>query len=205
MMKLHWSPRSPYVRKVMLAAHELGLADRIERLRTVVAMSSANADLIPDNPLNKIPTLVLEDGRVLFDSYVILEYFDQISGRRPLIPTGGDTRLTALRRHALGSGFLDLLILARNERDRPEAQKSPVHMEAFAFKRAATLRHLENEVASFATDAIGIGEIAVGCALAYSDFRFDADPWRERHPRLALWHEAFEARPAARATQFQDG
>lgn len=205
MMKLHWSPRSPYVRKVMLAAHELGLAERIECLRTVVAMSSSNADLLPDNPLNKIPTLVLEDGRVLFDSYVILEYFDQISGRPPLIPASGDARIAALRLHAFGSGLLDILILARNERDRPAGEKSQKHIDAFAFKRAAVLRHLEAEVDTFASDSISIGEIAIGCALAYSDFRFAAEPWRDAHPRLARWHKAFEARPTAQATQLQDG
>ncbi|WP_204313808.1 glutathione S-transferase N-terminal domain-containing protein, partial [Raoultella planticola] len=75
-MKLHWSPRSPFVRKVMVAANELGLQDRFERVRTVVAMTTPNLALLPDNPLSKIPTLVLDDGQRLYDSLTICEYLD---------------------------------------------------------------------------------------------------------------------------------
>jgi glutathione S-transferase len=204
-MKLHWSPRSPYVRKVMVAAYELGLADRIERRRTTVAMSSSNADLRPDNPLNKIPTLVLDDGLALFDSYTILEYFDQLAGGGKLIPASGHERILTLRLHAFGSGLLDLLILARNERDRPDEQRSPDHMAAFAAKRAATLDRLEQDATAIEQGPFMIGQIAVGCALSYLDFRFAAEPWRQARPHLAAWHKSFEARPSAQATAFADG
>ena len=76
-MKLHWSPKSPYVRKVMICAHELGLVDRLELVRSVAAMLKPNARLMQDNPLSKIPTLVLEDGFTLFDSVVICEYLER--------------------------------------------------------------------------------------------------------------------------------
>ena len=203
-MKLHWSPRSPYVRKVMLAAYELGLNDRIEKVRSVVAMSSVNMELRPDNPLNKIPTLVLDDGLAIFDSYVICEYLDSLAGGR-LIPVQGRARLEALRMHALGQGLLDLLIIARNERDRPEPQRSNAHMAAFADKRQATLLQLEREAMWLEQTPFGIGHIAVGCALSYADFRFANEPWRESVPNLAQWHAGFEARPSAVATQFKDG
>src|SRR5690606_24807882 len=83
-MKLHWSPRSPYVRKVMMVAHEHGLADRLEIVPTHVAMEQANAALMARNPLSKIPTLVLDDGTALFDSRVIAEYLDGLGGGVPL-------------------------------------------------------------------------------------------------------------------------
>lgn len=204
-MRLHWSPRSPYVRKVMVAAHELGFAERIERRRTPVAMSSSNDDLRPDNPLNKIPTLVLDDGLALFDSYTILEYFDQLAGGGKLIPAAGRERILAQRLHAFGSGLLDLLILSRNERDRPDGQRSPAHVAAFTAKRVATLQRLEQDVASIEQGPFMIGQIAVGCALSYLDFRFAAEPWRDAHPRLAGWHKSFEARPSAQATVFANG
>src|SRR5689334_18204129 len=73
-LRLHWSPRSPFVRKVMIAAHELDLVDRIERVRTVVAMRQPNVALLSDNPLGKIPTLLLPDGTALFDSLTICDY-----------------------------------------------------------------------------------------------------------------------------------
>jgi glutathione S-transferase len=78
-MKLHWSPRSPFVRKVMIAAHETGQLEQLSCTRTVVAMTQPNADLLPDNPLSKIPTLVLEDGSPLYDSLVICEYLDSLN------------------------------------------------------------------------------------------------------------------------------
>jgi glutathione S-transferase len=204
-VKLHWSPRSPYVRKALVAAHECGVADRLERRRTPVAMSTSNADLLADNPLNKIPTLVLDDGLAIFDSYVICEYFDALAGGGRIIPAQGRERLLAQRLHALGHGLIDNLILSRNERDRPEAQRSAAHLDAFALKRRATLATLERESDALADMPFGIGQIAVGCALAYADFRFSAEPWRETAPRLAAWHETFEARPSALATRLADG
>ena len=204
-MKLHWSPRSPYVRKVMVAAYELGLNEQIEKTRSVVAMSSVNLDLRPDNPLNKIPTLVLDDGLAIFDSYVICDYLDSLAGGGKLIPLQGRARLETLRMHALGSGLLDLLILARNERERPDLQRSSAHMLAFADKREATLKQLEREVTWLLETPFNLGHIAVGCALSYADFRFANEPWREDVPHLAQWHRHFEARESAVATQFKDG
>ena len=85
-MKLHWSPRSPFVRKVMIAAHELGLADRLDCVRTVVATTKPHALLMEENPLSKIPTLVLDDGTVIYDSPVICEYLDRLHDGPKLIP-----------------------------------------------------------------------------------------------------------------------
>lgn len=204
-MKLHWSPRSPYVRKVLVAAHECKLADRIEKRRTPVAMSSSNADLRGDNPLNKIPTLVLDDGLAIFDSYVICEHFDALCGGGVIIPASGRARLLALRMHALGHGLIDILILARNERDRPEGQRSEAHIKAFSEKRGATLAQIESEVSYLEDEPVGIAQIAVGCALAYADFRFGAEPWRPSSPRLAAWHDTFEARESAIKTRLADG
>ncbi len=204
-MKLHWSPRSPYVRKALLAAFECGVADRIERRRTPVAMATSNADLLSHNPLNKIPTLVLDDGLVIFDSYALCEYFDGLAGGNKIIPTHGRDRIMAQRLHALGHGLIDNLILARNERDRPEAQRSVAHIDAFALKRHATLSLLETEIETLTSMTFGIGQIAIGCALSYADFRFAAEPWRRTAPKLAGWYETFEARPSALATRLADG
>src|SRR5580704_9148750 len=117
-MKLHWSPRSPFVRKVMIVAHERGLIDRIACVRTVAATGKPHAELMKDNPLSKIPTLVLDDGTILYDSRVICEYLDALDGTPTLFPKEPEARITALRRQALGDGFLDLLVLNRNERER---------------------------------------------------------------------------------------
>ncbi len=85
-MKLHWSLRSPFVRKVMIVAHERRLVDRLDCMRTVAAMTKPHAGLMKDNPLSKIPTLVLDDGTALYDSPVICEYLDALDGQPQLFP-----------------------------------------------------------------------------------------------------------------------
>lgn len=202
-MKLHWSPRSPFVRKVMIAAHELGLADRISTIRTVVQMSKPNADLLSDNPLSKIPTLLLDDGTRLFDSLTICEYLDTIGGDR-LFPSPGPARWRALTTHALGTGFLDMLVLWRNERDKPAAQQTPAWLDSFAVKATATLDRFETIAPELIAAPFGIGHVAVGCALSYIDFRFGDLAWRTGRPAIAAWHAGFAARPSVIATGIVD-
>src|ERR1700757_4833991 len=93
LMKLHWSPRSPFVRKVMIVAHERGVVDRITCVRTVAATAKPHAELMKDNPLSKIPTLVLDDGTILYDSPVICEYLNGLDGVPLLFPTEPKARL----------------------------------------------------------------------------------------------------------------
>ena len=198
-MKLHWSPRSPFVRKVMIVAHERGLIDRLDCVRTVAAMTTPHAELMRDNPLSKIPTLVLDDGTALYDSPVICEYLDALDGKPQLFPLDSKPRMLALRRQALGDGFLDLLVLARNERLRQ--QPSQVHLTSTAVRTAAVLTSLEREADALAASAFDIGHIAIGCALYYLDFRFTDQNWRQGRPRLAAWHRDFAARPSVRASE----
>ena len=198
-MKLHWSPRSPFVRKVMIVAHERGLVGRIACVRTVAAMTKPHVELMKDNPLSKIPTLVLDDGTVLYDSPVICEYLDAFDGAPKLFPRAPRARMTALRRQALGDGFLDMMVALRNESER--AQPSAIHMAGTAARKAAVLENLDGEAESLTTSPFGIGHIAIGCALSYLDFRFAEENWRKDHLRLANWHAAFAARPSVRETE----
>lgn len=192
MMRLHWSPKSPYVRKVMVCAYELGLLPRIERVRSVAAMLTPNPAIMADNPMSKIPTLVLEDGRTLFDSPVICEYLDHLAGGGRLFPPPGEARWQALRWQALGDGLLDMLILWRNERER--AQPLPALVAAFEHKTRATLALLDDEADTLQAAPLGIGQVAMGCALGYLDYRFEAFGWRALAPRLAAWQAVVAAR-----------
>lgn len=203
-MKLHWSPRSPFVRKVMILAHETGLADRIECVRSVVAMPAPNRALMRDNPLSKIPTLVLDDGTVIYDSPVICEYLDGLHGGAGMHPAEPADRLTALRRQALGDGMLETLILWRNELGRPAEKQAEAYLSAFSTKIHSALDALEGEAPALAAAPFGIGHIAVGCALSYLDFRFPQVDWRGGRPRLAAWHAAFNDRPSVRAVPIVD-
>ena len=201
-MKLHWSPRSPFVRKVMIVAHELGLVDRLDRVRTVAATTQPHELLMRDNPLSKIPTLVLADGTVIYDSPVICEYFDSLHDGPKLFPASIPERMTALRWQALGDGMLDFLLLWRNELARP-AQSEP-HLNTYRVKRAKALASLEAEAGTLERTPYSIGHIAIGCALSYIDFRFAGDAWREAHPKLATWHGKIAARPSFRLTEAVD-
>jgi glutathione S-transferase len=204
-MKLHWSPKSPFVRKVTIAAHELDLADRIELVRSVADMKRPNPAIMGDNPLSKIPTLVLADGQALFDSGVICEYLDDLAGGNRLFPARGPDRWQALTWHALGTGLLDLLILWRNEREKPADRQAPEWLAAFSVKTEAALDRLETLVPDLDDTSFGIGHIAVGCALGYLDFRFANLGWRTKRPSLAAWQDRFQARPSAIATAAKDG
>ena len=201
-LKLHWSPRSPYVRKVMVCAHELGVVPQLELVRSVAAMLKPNAALMQDNPLSKIPTLVLGDGSTLFDSVVICEYLNDLA-KGPLFPTQADQKWRALRWHAFGDGLLDGLILWRNERER--AVPLQALLDAFSQKTDASLAMLDAEAAALEQAPFGIGHVAVGCALGYIDFRFQTLNWRSQAPRLAQWYAGIAQRPSFRATEAVEG
>lgn len=202
-MKLHWSPRSPFVRKVMIVAHETGLTDRLACVRTVAAMKEPNEALLPDNPLAKIPTLVLDDGAVLYDSRVICEFLDTLHAGPKLFPAAGRDRFEALRRQALGDGFLDFLLLWRHERERDSP--SPELLAAFRKKFDAVLAALDKELPDLAAAPLCIGHISIFCGLSYLDFRFRDLAWRPDHPALAMWLADFEKRPSAQKTVVVDG
>jgi len=195
MMKLHWSPRSPFVRKVMIAAAETGVIDRLNCVRTVVGGIKPHLELMRENPLGMLPTLVLDDGTVIYDSTVICEYFDTLHEGPKLFPAAYPERLTVLRRHALGNGMLDILVRWLSERFRPAERQSPAHMELWRAKLRASVDALESEASDLATEPFSVAHISIGVALAYLDFRFDDEQWREHHPHLTAWHAEFNRRP----------
>lgn len=203
-MQLFWSSRSPFVRKVMIVAHEKGLADKVERVRTVVAPTKPNPDVMALNPLNKLPTLIRDDGRPLYDSRVISEYLDSTGTGPALFPASGPDRFEALRLQALGDGTLDFLLLGLSERARPEQQRSPDLQSALAVKFRAAFDALEREAAGLDRLAFGIGHIAVACACGYADFRYASEDWRNGRATLAAWHQRFAERASYKATGHAD-
>ncbi len=201
LMTLHWSPRSPYVRKVMIVAHELGLAERIATVRTVVGGTEPQRTLMALNPLGKIPTLETAEGDVLYDSAVICEYLNGLAGGR-LFPSDG--RMVTLRRLALGDGMLDIAVALIGESRRPVERQSPPHIALWRAKLAACVDALEAEAEALQSARFDIGHVAIGVALGYLDFRFADLAWREGRSRLAAWQADFDAREAVRANPFVD-
>lgn len=190
MLTLRSSPASPFGRKVKIAASLLDLIDRIE----VVDTDTTNPDdsLRQQNPLGKIPTLVLENGETLYDSRVILEYLDDLAGGGHIYPSGWD-RFAALRQQALADGIMDAaLIQVYETRWRTEENRNPKWLEHHAGKVARGLDHAEAHL-SAPTATLHVGHIAQACALGYLDLRMGGH-WRETHPRLVAWLSDFETR-----------
>ena len=189
-MILRASLTSPFGRKPRLAAAVLGLAERIE---VVVADTfNDNDSLRAQNPLGKVPTLVLADGSALYDSRVILEYLDYLAGGDRIIPVEPMARFAALKLQAIGDGILDAGVLRRLEtmfRDEPLWSERWLGYQSGKMNRALDL--LE-EMPPSETDIL-VGEIAVACGLGFIDFRL-GDDWRAGRPRLAGWFERFGVR-----------
>ncbi len=199
-MQLRYSPTSPYVRKVSVSAIELGLAERIERIPTDTL--DPNSDLAEHNPLVKVPALILEGGEVLYDSPVICEYLDSLHDGAKIFPPAGPERWTALRQQALGDGILDAAILCMLETlRRPEALRWRGWIDKQTGKVTRALDQLEAEAEAEALQGpLTIGQITIGCALGYLDFRFADDKWRAGRASLAAWYKDFAGRPSMQET-----
>lgn len=201
MMKLRYSPTSPYVRKCTVLALETGLHDRIERIPTNVADPAS--DIKKDNPLGKVPTLILEDGTQIYDSPVICEYLDSLHGGMKIIPAAGAARWTALRRQALADGVMDAGMLRLMEGRRPANEQSPGWIEKQKGVVARGLGALEKEIDDFG-EAVDIGQITLAAALGWLNLRFAADDVLGSRPKMKAWYETFSKRPSMVATVPQD-
>ncbi len=195
MLVLRSSPASPFGRKVKLSAAILGLSDRIE---IVDADTLTPEDSIrQQNPLGKIPALILDNGDVLYDSRVIVEYLDHLAGGGRIIPNGPE-RFAALRDQALADGIMDAALLQVYEgRFRQEDKREPKWVGHQADKVSRGLDHAEAHL-SASGQSLQIGQIALACALGYLDLRFGGR-WRESYPKLVAWLADFEARVPAYA------
>lgn len=194
-MLLRCSLTSPFGRKVQVAAHHLGLIDRIE---FVAADTLDPADpLRQDNPLGKMPVMILDDGRRIYDSRVILEHLDHLAGGGRILPADWDERLACLTLQALADGILDASLLVLYEERRPEAERSPAWLERQRGKIRRGLAALDATPPHLLVDA---GTITVACMLNQLDRRKPLE-WRGDHPALLAWFAAFaQATPAFTAT-----
>ena len=200
-MKLFYSPASPYVRKVMVVAHEKGLADKLERIVTTVSPVQRNESLMRHNPLGKVPCLVLPDGRSLFDSSVIAAYFDSLSAPH-LSPDDGPARYDALMLEALADGLLDACLLLRYETlARPSEKFWQEWHDGQMAKVDGALDLLHSRWTDALNGWVTIGVVAVACALGYLDFRFADKDWRRGRSDLADYFKRFGERPSMQATR----
>jgi glutathione S-transferase len=197
-MKLTFSPASPFARKVRIAAIELGLIDQIDFVPTTVAPAQPNDDYSKITPVKKLPVLILDNGDVILDSYVIVEYLDELAGGGKLIPASGPSRWKVKSDHSLLQAMLDSMLLCRYESMvRPE----PLRWQAWrddhwnrAWQGMARFEHNAEALSR----PLDISQIGLACVLGYADFRFADCGWRTAYPKLDAFHRKMLERPSVK-------
>jgi len=199
-MKLTFSPASPFARKVRIAAIELGLIDRIEFTPVTVAPGTPNDEYSKINPVKKLPVLILDNGEVIADSYVIVEYLDELAGGGKLIPASGPMRWKVKTEHSLLQGMLDSMLLCRYETMvRPE----PLRWKAWAddhWHRAWLGMARFEQQPDLISRPFDIGMIGLTCVLGYADFRFADCGWRKAYPKLDAFYQKMLERPSVKVS-----
>jgi len=206
-MKLFYTPRSPFVRKVLVTALEAGIDDRLEKIyaKTLNDSPTTDPEFLAANPMAKIPALVTDDGIVLSDSPPICEYLDSVHVGPKLLPAAGPARWRDLQLQALADGFLDAGVGLRAERRRAPERRDADMDARLVWRMGSCLDALEREAAAGRLDGPPtIGRIAAAIACEYADFRFAEQRWREGRPSLAAWLATFGERPAMRATRLAE-
>jgi glutathione S-transferase len=197
-MKLTFSPASPFARKVRIAAIELGLIDKIEFVPTTVAPGQPNPEYSKIYPLKKLPVLILANGDLVTDSYVIVEYLDELAGGGKLIPASGANRWKVKSDHSLLQGMLDSMLLCRYEKlVRPE----PLRWQAWSddhWNRAWNGMAWFEKQPDMLSRPLDISQIALVCVLGYADFRFADCGWRKAYPKLDAFHQKMLERPSVK-------
>ena len=196
-MKLYYSSTSPFVRKVNVFAIEVGLDKNIEWENT--NPWEAEDKLIAENPLSKIPTLITDDGKIIYDSRVICEYLDTLHDGDKLHPENGAARWEALRLQALADGILESGIARFLEQKRVTELQS-IDWDILQKKSVErSLDSLEISASDWSTK-LDIGVLSVACVLGWLDFRFAKEDWRVNRPKLDSWFKAFSMRPSMAKT-----
>lgn len=199
-MKLYFAPASPFVRKVRVAALELGLHDKIQLVSVNTTPLEPDKTIAKVNPLIKIPALETDDGQILYDSPVICEYLDSLNSDLDLVPKEGKDRWRIKRQEALIDGLMDALVLTRYEQAlRPADKRWQDWIEAQMRKVAGAVKLLEEEAETF-VGSVNMASIALGCALGYMEFRLPEIEWEGDHPKIAAWFDEWDERPSMRQT-----
>ncbi len=196
-MKLSFSPASPFARKVRIAAIELGLIDKIEFTSATVAPGQANEDYSRITPLKKLPVLITNDGDVILDSYVIVEYLNETAGGA-LIPAYGRARWKAKTNHSLLNGMLDSMLLCRYEKMvRPQGLQWQAWSDDH-WNRAWTGMARFETMPEVLNGPFDISQIGLVCVLGYADFRFADCGWRKAYPKLDAFYAKAMERPSVK-------
>lgn len=197
-MKLVSNPASPFARKVRVCLLETGQVGDVEILNFATTPTAPNPEITAANPMSKIPALIRPDGCTLYDSRVITRYLDT-RAKAGLYPE--DRLWETLTLEATGDAIMDAGVLMVYEgRCRPEDKQFGGWLDAQWGKIERALDALNANWIGHLQGPLDAGHIAVGCALAYLDFRHDARNWRKDHGALDDWFAVFSQRDSFIAT-----
>lgn len=200
-MQLVWASASPFARKCIIVAHELGIADRIEKIDGAGTPMAPGDNTRANNPLAKLPSLTREDGPAIYDSAVICQYLASLAPGQTLLPDSGEARWSVLTLEALADGICDAAVGVRYEMAlRDQAQQSQAWIDAQMAKVDGGLDALDAAGSATLGEAFTLGHAAVVCALGYLDFRYPDKDWRASRPALAKWYESVSTRASVQST-----
>jgi glutathione S-transferase len=198
-MQLTFSPASPFARKVRIAAIELGLVDKIEFSPVTVVPGQANDEYSKIHPLKKLPVLILDNGEIIVDSYVIVEYLDELASGDKLIPASGPLRWKVKSDHSLLQGMLDAMLLCRYENNvRPQELRWKAWSDDHWNRAWMGMARFEGQVDAMLARPLDIAQIGLACVLGYADFRFADCGWRKAYPKLDAFHQKMLERPSVK-------
>lgn len=199
-MKLIGTLTSPYVRKVRIVLHE----KKIDYAFFVETLNAPDSTLSEFNPLGKVPCLVMEDGKVFYDSSVIVDHLDTVTPVGKLLPSGGRTRTEVKCWEALANGVMDASILVRlEETQRPESLRSITWVQHQLGKVHSGLKAMSRQLGDKSychENTYSLADIAVGCALGWLSFRFEHIDWRSEYENLSRLFDRLSERPSFQET-----
>ena len=199
-LKLFYSDRSPYVRKVMVTLHEVNLFENVEIVGVRTNPLGVVEDLVDVSPLGKIPTLVLPDGTTIFDSRVICSYLNSI-GKSDLYLAKENLKWSIKTAEANFDGILDAaLLMVYEHRYRQDIYQSAEWLENLWKKIERTLDFYNNSSSKILSGSLNMGQISLGCALGYLDYRHNNRNWRAKNQNLRAWFAEFSERFSMRNT-----
>ncbi len=200
-MKFTYTSTSPYVRRVAISVIELGLEDRVERI--TVDNKTDGSDYEKINPLMKVPSLILDDGRALIDSTAICEYLDMLHDGPKLFPPAGDERVRTMQLQVLVNGIQEAGTSATGERiRRPENLRWPELLDKQLGKVSRGLDRLETQVDQL-DGPVDYAQICTGVLCGWCDFRISDTAWRDGRPALAAWYGKFSTRRSMQETVYR--
>ena len=199
-MRLFYAPASPFARIVRVALLETGL-DALVRKQEVTLRDPGSA-LLPFNPVGRVPALQLDDGTVLTESLLILDFIDTHHSGEPLLPRDNNSRRRILSEMGIAAGLLEGIVTWARALRPPAHERSPstIDLETTRVNRTADALERSVEDGAFAGPRFTAARIILGCALGWIEPRLPIWRWREGRPALSAWQDQIAATPSFQAT-----